>query len=118
MKKILFTIAKETLIQMIISVILIAMAAFVVLKISPSEMVIKVIILAVYAIAAFVGGFIMGRVMDKRKFLWGAAAGAIYIAIILLAAIIVKGSADARTIGVMSGIIVSLAAGTVGGMIS
>lgn len=118
MKKAVFTILKETLIQMIISVILVAAAAFVVLKTSPSENTIKIIILVIYGISSFVGGIILGKVMEKRKFLWGAAAGAIYICIILLAALIVKGSLNAGTVSVVSGIIVSLAAGTVGGMIS
>lgn len=118
MKKIATTILKETLIQMIISVILVALAAFVVLRISPSETVIKIIILIIYAISSFVGGFILGKVMNKRKFLWGALAGGIYFSIILIAALLIKGSPNAGTIGIMSGIITSLAAGTIGGMIS
>ena len=118
MKKIALTILKELLVQMIISVILVAIAAFVVLRVSPSETAVKVIILVIYGISTFVGGFIMGKVMDKRKFLWGALSGALYFAIILVAAIIIKGSPNAGTIGVTSGIIVSLAAGTIGGMIS
>lgn len=117
-KKIVGTMLKETLIQMIISVILIAVAAFVVLKISPSDAVIKVIILAIYAISAFAGGFIMGKVMETRKFLWGMAAGAVYIGIILLVAFIEKGSLNAGTVGVASGIITSLTGGTIGGMLS
>ena len=118
MKKIALTILKETLIQMIISVILVAMAAFVVLKVSPSETVMKAIILIIYAVAAFVGGFILGKVMNRRKFLWGALAGGIYFSIILIAALIIKGSLDAGTIGITSGIITSLSAGTIGGMVS
>lgn len=117
-KKIAVTILKETLIQMLISVILIAVAAFVVLKISPSDAVVKVIILAIYAISSFVGGFILGKVMDRRKFLWGMASGAVYIAVILLVAFIVKGNLNAGTIGVVSGIITSMAGGTLGGMLS
>lgn len=118
MKKAALTILKETFIQMIISIILVAIAAFVILKISPSEAVIKIIILVIYGIASFVGGFILGRVMEKRKFLWGAAAGGIYIGILLLASLIVKGSLGTGTIDFVTGIIVSLAAGMVGGMIS
>ena len=78
MKKIIITIVKETLVQMVISVLLVAMAAFVVLRISPSESIIKGMILVIYGISALVGGIILGKVMEKRKFLWGAmAAGTI-----------------------------------------
>ncbi len=117
-KKIGTAILKETLIQMIISVVLVAAAAFVVLKISPSAAVIKVIILAIYGISSFIGGFILGKVMEKKKFLWGMAAGAIYFSIIILVALIIKGNINAGTIGISSGIIVSLATGTIGGMLS
>lgn len=117
-KKIVVSMLKETLIQMLISVVLLAVSAFVVLKISPSDTVIRVIILAIYAISTFVGGFILGKVMDRRKFLWGMTAGAVYIGIILLVAFTVKGSLNAGTISVASGIITALASGTIGGMLS
>lgn len=117
-KKIAMAILKETFIQMLISVVLIAVAAFAVLKISPSDAVLKVIILAIYAVSSFVGGFIMGKVMDRRKFLWGLVAGAAYISVILLVAFIINGNFNAGTVGVTSGIITSLAAGTIGGMLS
>ncbi len=118
MKKAVITILKETLIQMIISLILVAVAAFIILKISPSESAIKGIILVIYGISSFAGGFILGKVMDKRKFLWGTLAGAIYIGILLLISLSVNGSLGAGTIDLAVGIIVSLAAGTVGGMVS
>ena len=117
-KKITAAILKETLIQMLVSVVLIAIAAFVVLKMSPSDAVIKVIVLAIYAVSAFVGGFLMGKVMDRRKFLWGLVAGAVYITVILLVAFVVKGNFNAGMVGVTSGIIASLAGGTIGGMLS
>lgn len=117
-KKIMMCFLKETLIQMLISVVLIAISSFVVLRISPSDAVIKVIILAIYAIASFVGGYIMGKVMETRKYLWGMASGAVYIGIIILAAFVAKGSVNSGTIGIASGIITSLAGGTIGGMLS
>lgn len=118
MKKVVLAILKETLIQMVVSVILVAIAAFVVLKISPTESTVKIIILVIYGISSFVGGFVLGKVMEKRKFLWGAAAGAIYIGLLLLVSLIAKGSLNAGTVNMVTGIIVSLAAGMVGGMLS
>lgn len=118
MKNLAVTILKETLIQMIISVILVAVAAFVILKTSPSEGVVTTIVLVIYGISSFVGGFILGKVMDRRKFLWGMLAGAIYIGILLLVAFIVKGSFGVGTVNVVTGIIVSLISGMAGGMAS
>ena len=82
MKKVAVIFLKETLIQMIISTVLLALIAFVVLKISPSVATIKIMVLIIYGIASFCGGVIVGKVMESRKFVWGALAGLIYFAII------------------------------------
>lgn len=118
MKKAVITLLKETLAEMIISTILLAIVAFIVLKVSPSLSTIKILILVIYGIASFCGGIIMGKVMETKKFLWGALAGILYFTIIIIVAFIVKGSILAGTVGIISGFIVSAAAGTIGGMIS
>ena len=51
MKKVAVIFLKETLIQMIISTVLLALIAFVVLKISPSVATIKIMVLIIYGIA-------------------------------------------------------------------
>lgn len=117
MKNAATAILKETLIQMVISIILVAVMAFIMLKVSPAESVLKIMVLIIYGISSFAGGMILGKVMNRRKFLWGAAAGAVYIGIILLAALIVKGGIGGSAIDTTTGIIVSLAAGTAGGML-
>ena len=115
-KKIGMAILKETMIQFVLSAVLLAAAAFIVLKMSPSESVIKGMILAIYGIASFVGGNILGKVMGKRRLLWGIAAGMIYIAVIILVAIGVKGSVNAGTIGLLSSVLVCIVAGAIGGV--
>ena len=67
MKKVAVIFLKETLIQMIISTVLLALIAFVVLKISPSVATIKIMVLIIYGIASFCGGVIVGKVMESRK---------------------------------------------------
>jgi putative membrane protein (TIGR04086 family) len=118
MKKTIITLLKETLAEMIISTVLLAMAALIVLKVSPSLPTIKIMILAIYGIASFGGGIIMGKVMETKKFLWGALAGGLYFTLIIIVALIVKGSISTGTVGIISGFIVSMTAGTVGGMVS
>lgn len=118
MKKVIMTLLKETLAEMIISAILLAVVSFIVLKISPSLSTVKTLILVIYGISCFCGGIIMGKVMETKKFLWGALAGVVYFAIIIAVAFIAKGNVSAGTVGIVSGIIVSIGAGTIGGMIS
>ena len=117
-RKIAVTILKERWIQMIVSVLLLLVAAFLVLKMSPSDVVIKAIVIGIYAISSFVGGYIMGKVMNKRKFLWGMLAGIIYFAIIIAAALLSDGRINQGTVGISAGFIASAFGGTIGGMVS
>lgn len=118
MNKIIVTFLKETLIEMIVSAVLLAAVSFIVLRMTPSFAITKVMILAIYGISAFIGGYIIGKVMTKQKFIWGAVSGVIYFAIIALIALVVKGGIDTGTVGIISGFVVSVVAGTIGGMIS
>ena len=56
--------------------------------------------------------------MTKQTFIWGAVSGVVYFAIIALIALVVKGGIDTGTVGIISGFVVSVVAGTIGGMIS
>lgn len=118
MNKIIVTFLKETLIEMIVSAVLLAAVSFIVLRMTPSFAITKVMILAIYGISTFIGGYIIGKVMTKQKFIWGAVSGVVYFAIIALIALVVKGGIDTGTVGIISGFVVSVVAGTIGGMIS
>ena len=98
MNKIIVTFLKETLIEMIVSAVLLAAVSFIVLRMTPS--------------------FAITKVMTKQKFIWGAVSGVVYFAIIALIALVVKGGIDTGTVGIISGFVVSVVAGTIGGMIS
>ena len=118
MNRIIMTFLKETLIEMIVSTVLLGILAFIVLRMMPGIAIVKIMILAVYCISTFVGGYIMGKVMNRRKFMWGALAGLVYFFIILIAGIIVKGQLPHGTIGLIEGLVASVTAGMIGGMIS
>lgn len=118
MNKIVVTFIKETLIEVLISTVLLAIISFIILKMMPGIAIVKIMILAVYCISTFAGGYIMGSVMNRRKFIWGALAGLVYFIIIFLGALIVKGEIPQGTIGVTEGLVASVLAGMIGGMIS
>lgn len=118
MNRIVVTFLKEILLEMMISAVLLACVSFVVLRMTPGVAVTKALILGIYGVSTFVGGYIIGKVMTKKKFIWGAISGIVYFAIIAVVAFIVKGGIDAGTVGIISGFVVSVAAGTAGGMIS
>ncbi len=118
LKKKCFTMGKILLVEMVLSAILIFAAAFIVLKMTPTDQTITYFIIGIYALSSFAGGFTAGKAMGKQKFLWGFLAGALYVLLIVIIAFAVKGNITSGSIGLVKMIVPSLIGGTFGGMIS
>ena len=69
MKKIAGLILKELLVQIILSTVLVVILAFIVFELSLGDGIIRIMILAIYGICSLVGGLILGKNIQKRKFL-------------------------------------------------
>ena len=115
MKKIAGLILKELLVQIILSTVLVVILAFIVFELSLGDGIIR--ILAIYGICSLVGGLILGKNIQKRKFLWGLVAGAIYIGLIMGISFIIRDETGGGAIGLGTGVAVALGFGTFGGML-
>ena len=102
----------------IISALLLVILALILDKAEPGESVIKVGIVVVYVVAGFLGGFLMGKIMQEQKFLWGLAAGVIYFAVLFVASAVVGGGFDMEPAKVITTLILCAASGMAGGMVS
>ena len=63
---------------------LLLLLALLLYKLRLSESVINLSITAIYLIACFLAGFLMGKMMKTRKYLWGAAGGLLYFTLLAL----------------------------------
>ena len=87
------------------------------LKLAPARSVITLSITAIYLIACFLAGFLMGKMMKTRKFLWGAAGGLLYFTLLALISLAARrGSAEAPSF--ITTLLLCTAGGTLGGMLS
>ena len=80
---------KSLLAAYIITGALLLILALLLYKLQLSESAVNVGIIAVYVIACFLSGFLEGKMMKTRKFLWGGVSGLLYfviLAVISLAA--------------------------------
>lgn len=102
----------------VVSGILLLILAAVLYKAEPSESVVKIGIVAIYIIAGFLGGLLMGKMMREQKFLWGLAAGVIYFVILFVASAVVKRGFDMELAKVVTTFILCAASGMAGGMVS
>ncbi len=74
-------------------------------------------IVITYFLSNFIGGFLIGKVQEKRRFAWGAALGLIYFLLLLVMSLIIgRNGIDplAATIAFLSCVF----GGSIGGMVS
>lgn len=118
MKKMIQTLVKVVLIQIILTAILAGIAAFIMYKFNSGDNVYKVSVVAIYAITAGVGGIIIGKIKERKKYLWGIMAGGIYIALIICVSLIATGSVDCSVAKIIPSVLAAVIGGMAGGMIS
>lgn len=95
-----------------------AALAFVIYKWELSETVVNIVIMAVYVIASFLGGFITGKRVRERKFFWGLVMGGLYILIIYGVSMIMSASLDMISTANVAACLLCLGGGMLGGMVS
>lgn len=102
----------------IITGILLLLLAFLMYKMDLAEPVVNGAIIAIYIIAGFFGGFLMGKKAGVKKYLWGLLMGALYYGVLLLVGVILHQGLDAEPVQLLSTMMLCLLSATAGGMIS
>ncbi len=113
----IISVCKVLLTEFIVSVMLLLAIAFIVYKTGMGQSTARILIVAVYALATFLGGMIIGKAQKSRRLLWGAAAGGLYILVLLLVSMLVKSDMAAEG-NILAAVISSVAGGGIGGMCS
>lgn len=111
-------VIKSLVLAYVFTGIALAALAFAVYKWDLSETVVTVSILAVYVISSFLGGFITGKRVRERKFVWGMLLGGLYIIIIYGVSIIMSASLDVVSTASITAALLCLGGGMLGGMVS
>ena len=75
---------KALLISYLVTGVILAILSYFVFQYEIKEGIVNIMIVATYVIANFMGGFISGKRMKERKFLWGLGLGVMYAAILLV----------------------------------
>ena len=102
----------------IITGILLLLLAFLMYRADLAEPVVNGAIIAIYIIAGFLGGFLMGKKAGVKKYLWGLLMGALYYGVLLLVGIILHQGLNGEPVHLLSTMVLCLLSATAGGMIS
>ncbi|MCD8217150.1 MAG: TIGR04086 family membrane protein [Clostridiales bacterium] len=92
--------------------------ALLLLKMQLGENIVSAGILIIYILSCLIGGLIAGKRMKVHKFLWGVLTGTTYFLILLAGSFLLNRSISADTVQVGTTLVMCMAAGMIGGMIS
>jgi putative membrane protein (TIGR04086 family) len=115
--KLLFA-AKCLLISYLLTGVLLVVLSFFVYKMGLGEKVVTMIITAIYVIATFIAGYLAGKKLQNKKFLWGLALGCAYFFVLLLLSLLVRDGGEGGQIDFWSTWMLCAAGGMLGGTLS
>ncbi len=109
---------KSLLFSYILTAVMLAVLAFLLYQLGLGEKIVSAAIIIIYIAATFFGGFITGKRMSSRKFLWGLGLGAVYF--LVLAAVSLGMGKGGVQVGnsFLTTLILCAGGGMLGGMLS
>lgn len=111
-------VIKSLIAAYIFTGIALAALAFAIYKWELTEPVVNIVIMVVYVIASFIGGFVTGKRVKERKFFWGLLLGGLYILIIYGVSLIMSATMGMVSTASVLACLLCLGGGMLGGMLS
>ena len=114
----LFYLLKNLLFSYILTAGLLLLLAFFLYKFDLTERPVSIAIIVIYVVATFFAGFVTGKKLGNRKFLWGLLMGAAYFVVLALVSLAVKQSPDTLGQSFFTTLMLCAGGGMLGGMLS
>lgn len=118
MEKKLLWMLKSVLAAYVITGVALMVLTFFVYQFQIDEELVNYVIMGIYAVSTFVGGFIVGKLTKKRKFLWGLVVGGFYIGALCGISYGVYGTVEMLEMDALKKVFLCLGGGMFGGMMS
>ncbi len=111
-------LVKSLLFSYILTAVLLAVLAFLLYKLGLGEKTVSAAIIAIYVAGTFFGGFVTGKRMGNRRFLWGLLMGTVYFLVLAVVSLAVgKGNIQMGT-SFFTTMALCAGGGMLGGMVS
>ena len=104
--------------MLVISAVILAVISAVMLNGHMNPGVIGGGVIAAYVISSLIGGFCIGQIRGKQKFLWGALMGLGYFLVLLLVGNVIYHQGLTMNFQTISSGIICVIAGMIGGMLA
>ena len=112
------SVFKILLVMYILTGVLLVILAALLYKFELNESTVNIAVIVIYILIGFLGGFLAGKILRVKKFLWGAIMGAAYFLLLFLVSLILQKGISGDGIHFVTTMLLCVASGTVGGMVS
>ena len=109
---------KNLVLAYIVTAVILMVLAFLVYKLRLPEKTVSICIIATYAAATFLAGFLTGKKMKKMKFVWGLLVGLAYFVILVIMSLIGGRAATMFNRDFVTTLLLCAGGGMLGGMVS
>jgi putative membrane protein (TIGR04086 family) len=114
----IFFLLKSLLLSYILTAGMLLILAFLLFKLNLTEKPVSIAIIGIYVISTFFAGYVTGRKLQNKKFLWGLLMGAAYFVVLALVSLAVKQSPDTLGNSFFTTMVLCAGGGMLGGMVS
>ena len=111
-------VAKTVAAAAVVTAVLLLILAFLLYKLKFSDNILMIGIGVIYFLANFAAGFIIGKVKEQKRFIWGMAVGASYFVILALVSFLVTQNLFQNGVPAPVGLICCVLGAALGGMVS
>lgn len=109
---------KALLAGYVVTGLLLMILALLLYKIDLDEQKVTVGIVVTYVVSTFVGGFIMGKLVEEQKFIWGLVLGVIYFLLLFAVSFAVNHRLQSNGTNLVTTLLLCAGGGMLGGMVS
>lgn len=111
-------ILKALLISYIITAVFLLILALLLYKLELNEQKVTMGIVVIYVLSTFAGGFLMGKLVGERKFLWGFMLGTMYFLVLFGISLAVDQNLNRNGMNLVTTMVLCSGGGMLGGMVS
>ena len=118
MSKKIMWMMKSLLVSYIVTAVLLLILALLLYKFELGERIVSAGIVSIYILSTLVGGILIGKIAQTRRFIWGIGLGMIYFLLLLLITLGVYRTVSMDITNMITTWILCVGGGMIGGMLS